>query len=123
DRKARRILVVAKIYFIKNKKFGLGADIHGVRNSREPQIAFRPDGDRTRIKAVAFFRDRIDEVRYQADRRFVRERIDPETARIGNEQHIRFVDRRPAAKARSVKAESVLKTIFGKLADRKCQMV
>src|SRR5690606_32264489 len=106
-----------------NKKLGLGADVNRIRDTGEPKVAFRTNRDRTRIKPVAFFCDRVDDVRDQADRRFVRERVDPKSARIRDKQHVRFVYRRPTAKARRIKAETVFETVFGKLTDRKCQMV
>ena len=46
------------------------------------------------------------------------ERIDQRGRRIGNQQHVAFVDRRPAADRRAVDAEAGFEGILGQLADR-----
>ena len=75
------------------------------------------------IEPITFPADWIDDVGNQAQSLFVHEWIDPVTVWIRHQQHVGFVDRRPAAQTRTVKAEALLERLFGKLVDRKCQVM
>src|SRR5687768_16405078 len=76
-RKAGRLRVVVIRHFVEDKKLSLRTEVDGVSDSREFQIAFGPNRDRSRIEPVALFRDRVDDVGDQTHRSLVSERVDP----------------------------------------------
>ena len=61
---------------------------------------------------------RIDDVAGHHQRARFAERIDEGRGRVGDQQHVAFIDRGPAADAGSVDAEAFFKRVFVQLADR-----
>src|SRR5215213_2703459 len=60
-------------------------------------------------------RDRVEYARYQAERLRLHEGVEPVAAGVGDQYHVRFVDRRPAAQARRVEADSALEILGAEL--------
>ena len=123
DEETGRVLVVVIASLVKDEELGFRPDVDRIGDAGEFQIALSTHSDRTRIEPVTFFRDRIDCICEQTKRSVFGKRIDPESRWIRHEQHVRFMDRRPASKRGSVKSKSVLKAVLGQLTDRECKMM
>src|SRR6185369_9809727 len=85
DGKACRILVVIKLHGIEHEELCFRTEVSGVRETRKLQITFSAQCDRTRVKGVTFFSDRVDGVADEAERWLFSEGIHPEARGVGNE--------------------------------------
>src|SRR5215831_18193056 len=122
-REAGGMSLVLKPHVVEDKEFGLRTEIDRIGDARGLQIALSPMPHAARIEPITLPGDRIDDVGHQAEGLFVHEGIDPVTIWIRHQQHVGFVDRRPAAQARAVKAEALFERLFRKLVDRKRQVM
>src|SRR4029079_12237431 len=74
--------------------------------------------DVARIAAVLFLGDRVDDAAGERQRRVDHEGIDDGCRRIRNGQHVRRVDRLPAAERRAVEAGAFFEQLFAELTGR-----
>ena len=88
---------VLKAHVVEDKELGFRTEIDRVGDACGLQIILCPMANAAWVKPVAFSGDRIDDIGNQAQSLFVHEGIDPVAVRIRHQQHVRFVDRRPAA--------------------------
>src|SRR5207253_5489432 len=114
---------ILKAHVVEDKELGFRTEIDRIGDARGLQIILSPMANAAWVKPVAFSGDRINDIGNQAQSLFVHEGIDPVAVRIRHQQHVRFVDRRPAAQTGTVKAEPVLERLFGKLVDRERQVM
>src|SRR6185312_9486053 len=111
-----RLRVVADV--VEDEELGLGPEVADVGEARRLQVLLRLADDVARIARVRLLGDRIGHVADQRQRRILRERIELGRRRIGDEQHVRGVDRLPAADRRAVEPEAVLERVFLQLLNR-----
>ena len=88
DEETGRVLVVVITGLVKDEELGFRPDVDRIGDAGEFQIALSTHSDRTRIEPVTFFRDRIDCICDQTKRSVLGKRIDPESRRVGHEQHV-----------------------------------
>jgi hypothetical protein len=81
------------------------------------QVRFGANGDLPGIARVGFVRDGVANVADQYQRGRVAERIHEGGVGIGQQQHVRFVDRLPPADGAAVEAESFLEGALFQFAD------
>src|SRR5262245_50407518 len=103
---------------IEDKEFGFGTEVTGVRNSGKLEIALCALSDRARVHLISFLCHRFNGIRKHAQSRFFKKGVNPETTGVWYEQHVRFIDRRPAAKAGGIEADARLERVFIELIDR-----
>src|SRR5216683_7002050 len=103
-------MIAGAVYFvvivdlIENEELGFRTKVTVVGNACEPKVVLRAHCNRSGIELVPFFGHRVDGVSKHAESRLFEEGVDPESAGIGYQQHVRFVDRGPAAKARGIES-------------------
>src|SRR2546423_3163187 len=117
------MILVVKTHIVEDEELGFGAEVDRVGDTRELQVTFGALGQGARVEPVALAGDRVNHVSSDAERRAIHELIDPEPRDVGDQQHVRLVDRRPAAQTRRVKAEAGGERIFGQLANRERQVM
>ena len=111
------VCVLVEAHIVEHEKLRLGADEAGVGDAGALEIVGRFAGHMAGIAGVVFAADRILHVADHRQRRQHRKRIDHRRRRHRNQQHVALVDRLPAADARSVEAEAILKDILLQFAD------
>ena len=99
-------------HIVKNVELGLRAEKRLVANAGCAEISFRPLRDSARIARIGLARGRIDRVADHHQRRRVAERVHERRVRIGDQQHVRLVNRGPAADRAGVESKAVLEGIF-----------
>src|SRR5262245_39312848 len=104
--------VILETNIIEDKKLSLRTEIDSISNTGKFKIAFCSTAYTAWIKPVSFFGNGINYVGDQTQSLFGHKRIDPVTIGIGNEEHVRLVNRGPAAQARTIEAEPLLKRFF-----------
>ena len=113
------LLTLVETDVIKNKKFRFGAEVGGIGQAGGGHIHFGFLGDVARVAVVALLGDRIDHVGHHHQRSYLGERIEHEPGGIGDQQHVAFVDRGPAANGGAIHAETFFKTGLAELLDGK----
>src|ERR1700674_1225767 len=122
-RKTGGMTFVLEAHVVEDEELGFRTEIDRIGDSRGLQIALSPMPNTAWIEPITFPADRIHDVGNEAQSLYLHERIDPVTVRIRHQEHVGFVDRRPAAQTRTVKAEALLKRLFRELFDRKRQVM
>ena len=118
DKVKSRVLVLVEADVVENEKLRLGPEVRRVRHPAVGQVQFRFARDPPRIPLITLLGDRILHVADHNQRRRLRKRVHQRRLRIRNQQHVAFVDRRPAADARSVHSKPVLEAALVELAHR-----
>ena len=102
------VLVLIEADIVENEELGFRAKIGSVADAAVLQIQLGLARDPARIAIIVLARDRIHDVADHNQGRNLVERIHERRGRVRNQQHVALVDRRPAADARSIHAETVL---------------
>ena len=110
------VLVLIEADVVEDEELGFGAEVGGVGEAAVLQVHLGFLGDPARVALVVLARDGIDHVAGHHQRRDFGERIHERGGRIGNQQHVALIDRRPAADA-TVQAEAFFEGLFVQLAD------
>ena len=117
------MLVLIEADVVEDEEFGFRAKVGGVAHAAVLQIQLGFFGDPARVALVVLLGDGVDDVAVHHDGGNFRERIHERRGGIGNQQHVAFVDRRPAANARAVHAETLFERADVQLAHRIGNMV
>src|SRR5690348_2521749 len=117
------MLFIVKLGGIKHEELGFRTEETRVREPGEFQVTLGALCNRARIEGVTFFGDRIDGVTDETKRRLFGEGGHPEASSVGDEQHVRLVDRRPAADGRSIETKAIFELFFAEFADGKCKVL
>ena len=112
------MLVLVEADVVENEELGFRAEVRRVGHAAVLQIQLGLLRDPARVALVALLGDRVLDVAVHHQRGRLGERIHERGVRIGDQQHVAFVDRRPAADARSVHAEAFFEAALVQLADR-----
>ena len=112
------VLVLVEADVIENEELRFRAEIGGVADAAVLQVQFGLLGDPARIALVVLLGDGIVHVAEHHQSGSLGERIHERGVRIGDQQHVALVDRRPAADARSIHAEAFFKELSFQFADR-----
>src|SRR5579862_181227 len=102
---------------VKNEELRFSPEVGSVGNSRGFQIGVGALYEVARITVVRFSRRRIGGVADHDERRNAEERIHECRIRVGNQEHVRFVDRCPSANRARVKSEPIRERVFAEFAD------
>jgi hypothetical protein len=113
------LLALVEANIVEDKELGLGAKVRGIGDAGRSQVKFGFFRDVARVAVVALFCHRIDDVRDHHQRGHVGEGIHHVGFRVGNQQHVAFIDGRPTANGRAVHAKAVFKRVLSQLIDRK----
>ena len=100
--------VLVEADLVEDEELGLWAEVGHVAEAAGLDVSLGFLGDAARVARIGFAGNRIDDVAEQAERRLVAERVHDRGAGVGNHQHVRRVDRLPAADRGAVKARAVL---------------
>jgi len=101
----------------------LGPEIGGVADPRLLQISLGLLGDVPRVAAIALPGHGIADGAYQHQGRRLGERIEERRARVGNDQHVAFLDLLKPADRRAVEPDPVLKTVAVERARRHTEVL
>ena len=112
------LLALIEAHIVKNEKFGLSAEVRGVRHSRRTQIHFCLLRNVARIAVITLLGHGIDHVAYHHQCGYFSEWIEHITVGIRNEQHVAFVDGCPPPNRRAVHAKALFKRGLRQLIDR-----
>jgi hypothetical protein len=82
------VRLVVDLDTVEDEELGLGAEVDGVGDACELEIALGALRDRARVEAVALLCNRVNRVGDQRQRRLLRERVHPDARRVGDEQHV-----------------------------------
>ena len=102
---------------VEDEKFGFGPEVGRVSQARILEVHLGLLGDVAGIAFVFLAGERIEDVAEHHKRRDLRERIEERRRRIRDEQHVAFIDRRPAADGTAVDAEAGFEAAFVQLID------
>src|SRR5215467_11130941 len=124
----RVLYVVAGViaYVVKNEKFGLGTEVAGICNPTREQIGFGFLRNVTwvaRIGSLAPCGTGMSNVADKAQRRSGSERIHDCGRRIGDDQHVAFVNCLEATNARAIERHSFDKRFFFQFMQRDAKML
>ncbi len=100
---------------VEGEELRLGAPVAGVGDARIFEILFRFLGHVARILVVGLARGGIVDVADDAKRGDLHRRVDDRRGRIGEEDHVRFLDVLEGADARPVETQSLLKHVLGEI--------
>jgi hypothetical protein len=103
---------------VKDEELGLRAEEGLIGDARLCQIGFGLLGDVAGIALVGLARARFHGVGNHHQRRRFAERVHERRIGHRDQQHVRFVNRLPAANRAGVKAKAVLKGVLFQLTDR-----
>src|SRR5204862_2318870 len=120
---ARGVRLVLYFDAVEDEELGLRAEVGGVGDAREFKITLGALRHRARVEPVALLRNRVYGVGYNAQRRLFGERLHPDAARVGDEQHVGLVYGGPAAYRGGIEAEAVLEGAFVELVYGKRQVL
>ena len=112
------VLILVETDVIENEELGFGAEIGGVGDAAVLQEKFGLLGNPTGIAFVALLGDRVLDVAVHDQRGGLGERIHQRSGRIGDQEHVALMDRRPTADTRSIHAEAVFKAAQIQFTDR-----
>ena len=91
------LLALVETNVIEDKELGFGTEKSGIGNAGRSEIQLGLLGDVARIAVVTLLGDWIDDVADHHQSGNFGERIQHVSVGIGNQQHVAFIDRRPAA--------------------------
>ena len=112
------VLVLLVAHLVEDEELGLGPEVGGVADPGRLQVRLGLARDVARVARVVLLGERIDDVADEAQGGKRRERIHHRGGRIRHHEHVRGVDRLPAADRRAVEAESFLEHFLGQLTGR-----
>ena len=112
------VLVLIEPDVVEDEELGFGPEKACVREAGVLQVQLGLLGDPARVALVMLARDRVDCVGDHDQRRRLAERIHDGSGRVGNEQHVAFVDGRPRTNAGAVEAVAFLEDLLVQFADR-----
>ncbi len=104
------MLILIEADVIEDEEFGLGAEVGSVGNAAILQVELGLLGDPARVALVALLGDGILDIAIHDDRRHFGERVHKRGGGIRDEQHVAFMDCRPAADAGAIHAEALFET-------------
>ncbi len=112
------VLILLEPDVVEDEELGFGPEKRRVRKARvlEMQLSFL--GDPAGIALIVLPGDRVDDVAVHHQRGGFAEGVQERGVRIGNQEHVRFIDRRPAADGRTVDAEAIFEGFLFQLRDR-----
>ena len=103
---------------VEDEELRFRAEESFVGESRGCQISLRAFRDVPGVAVVRLVRQRIGGVANHHQCGFRAERIHERRIRVGNQQHVGFVDRSPSPNRAGIESESFLERIFGEFVDR-----
>jgi hypothetical protein len=112
------VLILIEADVIENEELGFGAEVGGVGEAAVLEKHLGLLGDPAGVALVALLGDRIFHVADHHQGGGLGERIHDGRVRIGDQEHIALVDRRPTADARSIHAEAFFEALQSQFADR-----
>ena len=112
------VLILIEADVVENEELGFRAEIGGVGNAAVLQVKLGLLANPARVALVALLGDRVLGVPDHHQGGGLGERIHDRGFRIGNQEHVALVDRRPTADARSIHAEALFEAAFVNLAHR-----
>src|ERR1700722_12868861 len=108
---------------VKNKELGFRPKVSCIGNSGGFQVRISALHDVARIAMIGFLRWRIGGVPNHDESRDAKKRVHECRIRIGNQEHVRFVDGSPPANRTGVESESFLEGALLELADGVADML
>ena len=93
------VLVLIETDIVEDEKLGFGSEERRVGDTAILQIELGFFRDPARIAIIVLPRNRIDDIAKHHQRARFGERIEESRRRIGNDQHVAFIDGGPAADA------------------------
>ena len=97
------VRILVETDFVKDEEFRLRPEIRHFAEPAGLDVGFGLLGDAARVARVRLSGDRIHDIAEQAERRPFVERVHNRCAGVGHDQHVRGVNRLPAANRRAVK--------------------
>src|SRR4029077_1120781 len=91
------LLALVEADTIKDEELRFRAEICRVGDSRRTEIEFSLSGDVARIAVIPLLGHWIENIRHHDQSRDLGEGIQQVEARVWDQQHVAFMDRRPAA--------------------------
>ena len=111
------VLVLIEAHIIKNEEFGFRAEVRYLAHARVLQIQLGLLCDPPGVALVVLLGDGIDHVAEHDQRRGFGERVQESRRRIRHQQHVAFINGRPAADAGSINSVAVFKRTGRQFAD------
>ena len=96
------------MHLVEDEELALGADAGRVRDAGRAQVLLGAAGDAARVLRVRLPGDRVRDLADERERRCLRRGIEDRRGRIRHEEHVRALDRLPAADRGPVEAEPLV---------------
>src|SRR5262249_12710499 len=112
------VLVLLVAHLVEDEELGLGTEVGDVANAGRVEIGLGLARDVARVARVVLLRDRVDDVADEAEGGNRREGVHHGGRGIGHDEHVRRVDRLPAADRRAVEAVPLLEKLLAQFAGR-----
>ena len=103
------LLALIEAHIVEDEELGFGTEVGGVGHACRSEIQFGLAGNVAGVAIVALLSDRIDHVGHHNQRRHLGEGVEQVSAGVGDEQHVAFVNGRPAANGRAIHAKTFFK--------------
>src|ERR1700682_579917 len=118
DKVETMLLCLVKSDAVEDEELRLRAEKSLVGEARRYQIFLRAFRDVPRVPVVRFTRKGIGGISYHHQCRFGEERIHERRIGIGDQQHVRFVDRSPSPNRAGIEPKPILERTLFQFADR-----
>ena len=111
------VLILIEAHVVEDEELRFRAEVRSVADARVLQVQLRFARDPARVAIVVLPRDGIEHVAHHHERRDFIERIDECRGWIRNQQHVAFIDGRPATDAGAVHSVAILERILAQFRD------
>jgi hypothetical protein len=97
DQVVRGVRAEVVVHLVEDEELALGAEVRGVGDPARAQVLLGAAGDAARVLRVGRARDRVGDLAHERERRSLGRGVEDRGRRVRHEEHVRVLDRLPAA--------------------------